>query len=715
MTGVFWLDWAALALSLTNTILLIWLGTTVLINVEERSWGGWLAAAGLYFGGIFFISHTAILGYGFQVSSLGTTFWWAIGLLAVTILPFLWYVMMLWYSGFWQKGKAGEINRLVNRHRTWIIVVLVVLIVVLIVGKAMQAQPLSGGYPARGINESFTIRGVPVVLVMFPVYLILCMGLSLDAVRNPGPSKDVIGELAHKRARPWLISASLMLLVVSLAVMGVFYWLFQLVGQDIFALGDVFVIGLFDVVIEVLITGAVILVGQAVVAYEIFTGQSLPRRGFIRQWHYAVMIALGFGIVIGFVFSTGLREIYGILLSSLMMTFFLALFSWRMVSERQRTIRSLRPFVTSERMYDQVVAGDGETSELEGGGLAPFAALCRDVLDTNLAYLLALGSMSPLAGEPMKYLDGKIMLVGQELSEGLKSVVQVAAGSFQVEEQIARFELPSDPGIKWAVPLWSQRGLVGALLIGVKKDEGLYSREEIEVAQSSGERLIDSRVSAEVTRRLLGLQRQRITEAQVMDQRVRRVLHDEVLQDLHAAILNLANLEGSKEAIEMMTDVHGEISQLIRNLPGTSVPDLAGMGLIESLKQLVEDEIGQKFDQVRWEIPTEVAQADEDLSQLEQEVLYYAAREAMRNAARHGRVEGLGHRPLGLRIAISNQQGIRIVIEDDGIGFSANGNRQQTSKQGLQLHSTMMAVIGGEMKIESEVGEFTRVSMTLKK
>ena len=85
MTGVFWLDWAALALSLTNTILLIWLGTTVLINVEERSWGGWLAAAGLYFGGIFFISHTAILGYGLQVISLGTTFWWAIGLLAVTI------------------------------------------------------------------------------------------------------------------------------------------------------------------------------------------------------------------------------------------------------------------------------------------------------------------------------------------------------------------------------------------------------------------------------------------------------------------------------------------------------------------------------------------------------------------------------------------------------------------------------------------------------
>ena len=65
-----------------------------------------------------------------------------------------------------------------------------------------------------------------------------------------------------------------------------------------------------------------------------------------------------------------------------MMTFFLALFSWRMISERQRTIRSLRPFVTSERMYDQMVGLEGEVDQ-EGGGLTPFAALCRDVLDTR--------------------------------------------------------------------------------------------------------------------------------------------------------------------------------------------------------------------------------------------------------------------------------------------------------------------------------------------
>ncbi|MFN2143903.1 MAG: hypothetical protein ACK2T7_01055, partial [Anaerolineales bacterium] len=495
---------------------------------------------------------------GFQVISIGTTFWWAIGLLAVTALPFLWYVMMLWYAGYWEKPGAGEVNRLARRHRVWIVVVLVVLIGVLAVGANLQQQPGSGGYPARGINETPAIEGVPVVLVLFPLYLVLCMGLSMNVVRHPGPIRNEMGALARKRAQPWLIAASLMLMVVSLAVMGVFGWLFRVVGEISFTAEELFIIGGFDVVIEALIAGAVILVGQAVVAYEIFTGQSLPRKGFIRQWHYAVLIALGYGGVIGFVFSTSLRPIYGVLISSLLMTFFLALFSWRMISERQRTIRSLRPFVTSERIYDQMVGQDPDLDE-EDGVLQPFAALCQDVLGTSRAILLAVGPLAPMAGAPLLFSQGEITSSSPEEADKLRTTVEGMAASFSVDEQIVRVVLEMDAGIEWAVPLWRQRGLVGVLLLGAKQDDGLYSREEIDVAQSSGERLVDSRVSAEVTRRLLGLQRQRLAETQVLDQRVRRVLHDEVLQDLHAAILKLASVqdETAEDAIQLMTGVHG--------------------------------------------------------------------------------------------------------------------------------------------------------------
>src|SRR4029079_16905698 len=95
-------------------------------------------------------------------------------------------------------------------------------------------------------------------------------------------------------------------------------------------------------------------------------------------------------------------------------------------------------------------------------------------------------------------------------------------------------------GAVWAVPLWSERGLIGALLLGDKRDGGLYTQEEIEIARATGERLIDTRGSAEQARRLMALQRQRLAESQVVDRRTRRVLHDDVLPRLHTAMLMLS-------------------------------------------------------------------------------------------------------------------------------------------------------------------------------
>ena len=47
MTGQLLLDWAVLAASFFNMILVLWLGLTVLLNAERRSWGLWLAVGGM--------------------------------------------------------------------------------------------------------------------------------------------------------------------------------------------------------------------------------------------------------------------------------------------------------------------------------------------------------------------------------------------------------------------------------------------------------------------------------------------------------------------------------------------------------------------------------------------------------------------------------------------------------------------------------------------
>ena len=69
MSGTLVLDWAILAVSLYNTIVLLWLGLTVLLNSERRSLGVWMLGSGLLLGAGFFISHTAILGSGLPISS----------------------------------------------------------------------------------------------------------------------------------------------------------------------------------------------------------------------------------------------------------------------------------------------------------------------------------------------------------------------------------------------------------------------------------------------------------------------------------------------------------------------------------------------------------------------------------------------------------------------------------------------------------------------
>ena len=711
MTGHFWLDWAVVAVSLANTILLIWLGTIVLLNVERRTWGGWLAAAGLLLGGVFFISHTAILGYGFNVQSIGVNFWWVVGLSAVMVLPFLWYIIMLWYSGFWQRDISGAPNRLLQRHRIWFLIACILILVLLGLGIATRPTAAHLTYPSRRLLDSIYVSGLPVLIIFYPAYVIYCIVLSLDAVRDPGPSHRTMGDLARKQARPWLIGASLALLLVSVSVGVVFTWLGGFIPNfDLLTL-HIRTVGYFDLLIESLILLAVILLGQAVVAYEVFTGQILPRQGFLRQWQRAILLAFGYGTVIGFTYTTNLRPIYGILLSALLITLFFALFSWRSYSERQRTISSLRPFVASQRFYDQLLSPSTPTDQT--GLQTPFNAVCYDVLNASEAYLVPMGPLAPLVGPPLSY-PANHKLANTNLSHILTL--------FTPEQSIVPIRgqgLPQQ--IEWAVPLWSQRGLAGVLLLAEKKDGGIYAQEEIEIAQASGERLIDTKASLEIGQRLMRLQRKRLAESQVLDQRARRILHDDVLQQLHTAMLTLVShpeddSNPTDEAIELLTDVHTKISNLLRAMPAAEVPELKSTGLVGALKKVVNEKWGQAFDTIEWKITPEGDTAAQNLVSLECEVIYYAARETVRNAARHGRSQPENTdntAPLNLLVEISAQDGLQIIITDDGVGMPLDNRPRGNGGQGLTLHSTMMAVIGGTMDIDSQPGEYTRVRLYL--
>lgn len=723
MSGQFHLDWAMMALSLFNVILLLWLSLTVLLNIERRTWAIWLASGGLMLGAAFFISHSAILGREVKFIDLSFRFWMRAGLLPLIILPFAWYLIILWYTGFWSTRDSS----LYRRQSGWFVLTSCGLFLgclgFLVIAFSFLT-PLSL-FRSKLINLS--LANIPILALGYPVYILLCTILSLDALRAPAPSPRIMGDLARQRARPWLMGTSLILLLVGLFVGSAIVLLVPQIrhGLDYYYFSQqvILTIARFDVIISSLIAVATILLGQAIVSYEVFTGKTLPRRGFRRYWYNALVLAAGYGAVVGGALALNLKLVYSLLLSTTLMAVFYALLSWRSYAERERYIEHLRPFVASQQLYEQLLrrttSGTPPLSKDHDHVMTPFHALCEDVLGAKVAYLVAVGPLAPFMAHPLVYpqtMPSPSLLWLTELIERIRG--------FQAEQPLVKgnFALPLDPthyeGALWAVPLWSERGLIGLILLGEKWDDGLYTQEEIEIARASGKRLIDSQASTEMARRLMALQRQRLTESQVLDQQTRRVLHDDVLPTLHTAILTLSSgTPPTTEAMSLLTDVHQQLSRLLRQLPSSTAPQLARKGLLGALQEIVEDEFGRAFDDIQWQIDPQATEISQNIPPLIAEVLFYAAREAIRNAARYGRGEE-NSRKLCLRIHLSWQNGLHLLIEDDGVGVEtattkAYHEQKSGTGQGLALHSTMMAVIGGSLITESLPERYTRVILAL--
>jgi signal transduction histidine kinase len=199
------------------------------------------------------------------------------------------------------------------------------------------------------------------------------------------------------------------------------------------------------------------------------------------------------------------------------------------------------------------------------------------------------------------------------------------------------------------------------------------------------------------------------------------VLHDDVLPCLHTVMLMLRSggddeaatqTEEKTRAVALLADVHHQIANLLRDMPTAPAIEVASLGLEGALRQTVSGELRHAFDEVVWRIDPEAEQALRTLPPLTAEVLAYAAREAMRNAARYGR-NGDPHRPLRLTVSITYRDGLEIAMEDDGVGLAATGPSGAGSGQGLTLHSTMMAIVGGTLTAESSPNGQTRISLKL--
>ena len=89
---------------------------------------------------------------------------------------------------------------------------------------------------------------------------------------------------------------------------------------------ELWIIGLFDMTLATLIAMAILMMGQAIVTYEVFTGKVLPRRRLAKHWRTIILIAVGYSMVISWSLIIHLRTIYSLGLATLMMVIFYAMY-----------------------------------------------------------------------------------------------------------------------------------------------------------------------------------------------------------------------------------------------------------------------------------------------------------------------------------------------------------------------------------------------------
>jgi PAS domain S-box-containing protein len=241
--------------------------------------------------------------------------------------------------------------------------------------------------------------------------------------------------------------------------------------------------------------------------------------------------------------------------------------------------------------------------------------------------------------------------------------------------------------------------------------------EIVTIIDSTARMQAAARLSAAVSER--DDLRRRLMQAQEEERlRLARELHDETGQILTAALLELKGLEiqyneAGRSRIralrERMDQIGKSLDRIARELRPASINEL---GLNTALANYVS-EWSQQFG-----IPADFLRgSDIDLDTLSDEqrtAIYRIVQEALTNIAKHAR------EATSVSVVVGRSGStVQLTIEDNGIGFdtallngqSLNGALPAKGRRGLGVAGMRerLALIGGELEIESSVGVGTTV------
>jgi len=782
-----------LALSIFNLVAFLWLAMTVWLNGDRKSGIARLGVVGLGLSALFFFIHALLIsGPLTQSSGLVTPeFLWHLIWLPALGVPYIWFAIGLYY--------AALINPGWRKRRPYLLALSGILgcIVLLLLIINRSTFTYEGTLRLIAYNDALSDLGTgrfsPMVLipVLFLCYVTFCaigpwftfsrMRRLLNvmwvyALRVPGRLRksdstadshpgapsfnraildafwddptdvELLEEpyLSWHLARPGLLLAALLMAALTttlgiLVIQSIVNWIqygqrtaLSAIPQPLpsgLTLLETFPINLIilDLAATLAVALVILLIGYSVVRHGILIERSLARRGFFEQWRGVVIVATGVAIFIAILVTFTHSNLGGLLLITSIAAVTYALFTWRSHTAHDRYIALLGPFVRSTSLSHWLNT-DLQKTEQDLGNL--FFHLCHEVLAVQFAYL------SVAAGTLKRNFSYRWP---NETVLGSKLVAHNKKGNIDAEApKRIQITLHGQPMICWVLPIFDERGLVAALYLGPREDGGAFTEEDMDLAQACGQRILDTLGDHEAMQAVAGLLRRRTVDVKLLGAQQRRVLHDEILPQMHLALLRLETLrstsdmkasdseiaessemgreQGLNEAIAMISDAHRQLATMMRTTAPGAPHRLERDGMMHAIHTMLEQDFQNAFDEIEWCVSEETATAiDEVTPPAIAELIFAAVQEALRNAARHGRGNDI-HRHLRLTLSASyNREGhyLEVVVVDDGVGIISTGSTTTGTGGGLLTHNALLAIAGGSLNIKSSPGEGVTVKIVL--
>lgn len=778
-----------LALSIFNLVTFLWLVATVWLSGDRRTSIARLGVIGLGCSAFFFSIHALIIasslvGLPGQISQ---DFLWRLIWLPAISVPYIWFAIGLHY--------AALINANWHKRRPFLLISsgLLGLLILLLLIVYRATFTFAGTLRMLAYGDLFDDQGgspfsLSVLLpILFLFYVTFCaigpwftLGRIVRVVRaiwgyiamprpvaRPAPSLwrtladafwddptevELLEEpvLSWHLARPGLfLSAILMVgLTTTLGVLGIWSLADWFGGQrrntaSLPAL-TLSIIPLNLLVLDALATGAValiiLLLGYSIVRHGILIERPLARRGFFEQWRGIVIVATAVALFITLLVVFTHSDLGGLLLITSMATCVYALFTWSSYTAHDRYIALLGPFLRSTNTNVRHWLNT-DLYRTERGLEDLFVHLCHDVLAVQCARLAIVAGPVRRNFSYRWPAQAKEQLLNVIPKMTLKRESCDEKGMVRSSPSHVRLTVNGQPMVCWVLPIYDELGLVAMLYLGPREDGGAFTDEDMDLAHACGQRILDTLRDHEAMQAVASLLRRRIVDVKLMGAQQRRILHDDILPQMHLALLRLETLRRYvrvekatvndacqeheeraapemvlDEAVGMISEAHRRLAAMMRATAPSAPHRLEHDGLMNAIHTMLAQDFQHAFDEVVWDVSEETADCiDEVTPPAIAELIFAAVQEALRNAARHARGSDV-HRHLCLTLkAVCHREepSLEVFVADDGVGLLSANSATTGTGGGLLTHSALLAIAGGSLTIKSEPGQGVTVRIQL--